>query len=386
MESVAPRIDGTAPASAEGDAYYSDVEDSLEAAAVRSAGDGLARGGIGTGGCGSASDDSINACSVEGATEELSEATKEGMNGSAVLWGNMKMEARYRGGATKYYPGRLVRDHADEDSAVSENLIWDSSRKNLQSAFATIEEKQLIAEDSAAVAEAKALLSSNMATEELLRAAMESAKENKSKAILSCSTIIKIKKDHQVDASIVAEVKFLLGATRGPKASSIIKTAQQEDENLAETTIAKAERAPGLVDASFRRALDFASHFQVSIIQHQDYRSGVPVVLKKLGAETSMNCRKTRDHFLVVSAPSFFNLSRFSLQPFSTARTTGTRAGASHQASHGLWYRSGTSLCRSSQNLVSCPRALAQMPQGTATSFLERHHRPCSLWCSKGIF
>ena len=270
MESVAPRIDGTAPASAEGDAYYSDVEESLEAAAVRSAGDGLARGGIGTGGCGSAFDDCINACSVEAATEELSEATKEGMNGSAVLWGNMKMEARYRGGATKYYPGRLVRDHADEDSAVSEDLIWDSSRKILQSAFATIEEKQLIAEDSAAVAEAKALLSSNMATEELLRAAMESAKENKSKAILSCSTIIKIKKDHLVDASIVAEVKFLLlGATRGPKASSsIIKTAQQEDENLAETTIAKAERAPGLVDASFRRALDFASHFQVSIVQH----------------------------------------------------------------------------------------------------------------------
>ena len=386
MESVAPRIDGTAPASAEGGAYYSDVEESLEAAAVRSAGDGLARGGIGTGGCGSVFDDCINACSVEAATEELSEATKEGMNGSAVLWGNMKMEARYRGGATKYYPGRLVRDHADEDSAVSEDLIWDSSRKNLQSAFATIEEKRLIAEDSAAVAEAKALLSSNMATEELLRAAMESAKENKSKAILSCSTIIKIKKDHLVDASIVAEVKFLLGATRGPKASSIIKTAQQEDENLAETTIAKTERAPGLVDASFRRALDFASHFQVSIIQHQDYRSGVPVVLKKLGAETSRNYRKTGKHFLVVSAPSFFNLSRFSLQPFSTARTTGTRAGASHQASHGLWYRSGTSVCRSSQNLVSCPRALAQMPQGTATSFLERHHRPCSLWCSKGIF
>ena len=269
MESVAPRIDGTAPASAEGGAYYSDVEESLEAAAVRSAGDGLARGGIGTGGCGSAFDDCINACSVEAATEELSEATKEGMNGSAVLWGNMKMEARYRGGATtKYYPGRLVRDHADEDSAVSEDLIWDSSRKNLQSAFATIEEKQLIAEDSAAVAEAKALLSSNMATEELLRAAMESAKENKSKAILSCSTIIKVKKDHLIDASIVAEVKFLLGATRGPKASSIIKTAQQEDENLAETTIAKTERAPGLVDASFRRALDFASHFQVSIVQH----------------------------------------------------------------------------------------------------------------------
>ena len=268
MESVAPRIDGTAPASAEGDAYYSDVEESLEAAAVRSAGDGLARGGIGTGGCGSAFDDCINACSVEAATEELSEAMKEGMNGSAVLWGNMKMEARYRGGATtKHYPGRLVREHADEDSAVSENLIWDSSRKNLQSAFATIEEKQLIAEDSAAVAEAKALLSSNMATEELLRAAMESAKENKSKAILSCSTIIKVKKDHLVDASIVAEVKFLLGATRGPKASSITKTAQQEDENLPETTIAKAERAPGLVDASFRRALDFASHFQVSIIQ-----------------------------------------------------------------------------------------------------------------------
>ena len=101
---------------------------------------------------------------------------------------------------------------------------------------------------------------------------MESAKENKSKAILSCSTIIKVKKYHLVDASIVAEVKFLLGATRGPKASSIIKTAQQEDENLAETTIAKTERAPGLVDASFRRALDFASHFQVSIIQHQDNR------------------------------------------------------------------------------------------------------------------
>ena len=301
MQSVVPIIDGAEPASAEGDAYYSDVEDSLEAAAVRSAGDGLARGGIGTGGCGSAFDDCINACSVEAATEELSEATKEGMNGSAVLWGNMKMEARYRGGATKYYPGRLVRDHADEDSAVSENLIWDSSRKNLQSAFATIEEKQLIAEDSAAVAEAnKALLSSNMATEELLRAAMESAKENKSKAILSRSTLIKIKKDHQVDASIVAEVNFLLGATRGPKASSIIKTAQQEDENLAETTIAKTERAPGLVDASFRRALDFASHFQVSIIQHQDYRSVVPVVLKKLGAETSRNCRKTREQFLVV--------------------------------------------------------------------------------------
>ena len=299
MESVAPRNDGTAPASAEGGAYYSDVEESLEAAAVRSAGDGLARGGIGTGGCGSAFDDCINACSVEAATEELSEATKEGMNGSAVLWGNMKMEARYRGGATKYYPGRLVRDHADEDSTVSEDLIWDSSRKNLQSAFATIEEKQLIAEDSAAVAEAKALLSSNMATEELLRAAMESAKENKSKAILSCSTIIKVKKDHLVDASIVAEVKFLLGATRGPKASSIIKTAQQEDENLAETTIAKTERAPGLVDASFRRALDFASHFQVSIIQHQDCRSVVPVVLKKLGAETSRNCRKTREQFLV---------------------------------------------------------------------------------------
>ena len=295
MESVAPRIDGTAPASAEGDAYYSDVEESLEAAAVRSAGDGLARGGIGTGGCGSASDDSINACSVEAATEELSEATKEGMNEAAVLWANMKIEARYRGGATKYYPGRLVRDHADEDSAVSEDLIWDSSRKNLQPAFATIEEKRLIAEDSAAVAEAKALLS-NMATE-LLRAAMESAKESTSKAILSCSTIIKIKKDHLVDASIVAEVKFLLlGATRGPKASSsIIKTAQQEDENLAEITIAKAERAPGLVDASFRRALDFASHFQVSIIQHQDCRSVVPVVLKKLGAETSRNCRKTRE-------------------------------------------------------------------------------------------
>ena len=268
MESVAPRNDGTAPASAEGDAYYSDVEESLEAAAVRSAGDGLARGGIGTGGCGSASDDSINACSVEAATEELSEATKEGMNGSAVLWGNMKMEARYRGGATKYYPGRLVRDHADEDSAVSEDLIWDSSRKNLQSAFATIEEKQLIAEDSAAVAEAKALLSSNMATEELLRAAMESAKENKSKAILLCSALIEIKKDHLVDVSIVAEVKFLVVATRGPKAPSIIKTAQQEDENLAETTISKVERPSSLVNASYRIAPDFASHFQVSIVQH----------------------------------------------------------------------------------------------------------------------
>ena len=298
MESVAPRIDGTAPASAEGDAYYSDVEESLEAAAVRSAGDGLARGGIGTGGCGSAFDDCINACSVEAATEELSEAMKEGMNGSAVLWGNMKMEARYRGGATKYYPGRLVRDHADEDSAVSEDLIWDSSRKKLQSAIAIFEEKQLIVveEDSAAVAEAKALLSSNMATEELLRAAMESAKENKSTAILSCSTIIKVKKDHLVDASIVAEGKFLVVATRGPKASSIIKTAQHEDENLTETTIAKTERAPGLVDASFRRALDFASHFQVSIIQHQDCRSVVPVVLKKLGAETSRNYRKTGNH------------------------------------------------------------------------------------------
>ena len=306
MESVAPRIDGTAPASAEGDAYYSDVEESLEAAAVRSAGDGLARGGIGTGGCGSAFDDCINACSVEAATEELSEVTKEGMNESAILWENMKIEARYRGVATKYYPGRLARDHggADEDSAVSKNLIWDSSRENLQSAIAIFKEKRLIVEDSAAVAEAKALLWSDMETEKLLRAAIESAKENKSKAILLCSAPIETKKEHLVDASIVAEVKFLLlGATRGPKASSIIKTAQQEDENLAEITIAKAERAPGLVDASFRRALDFASHFQVSIIQHQDCRSVVPVVLKKLGAETSMNCIKTREQFLVVSAP-----------------------------------------------------------------------------------
>ena len=244
-------------------------ESSVGAAAVRSAEDGAARGGIGTG---SAFDDCINACSVEAATEELSEVTKDGMNESAVLWGNMKIEARYRGVATKYYPGRLARDHggADEDSAVSKNMIWDSSRENLQSAIAIFEEKQLIVEDSAAVAEAKALLWSNMATaEELLRAAMESAKENKSKAILLCSALIEIKKDHLVDVSIVAEVKFLVVATRGPKASStIIKTAQQEGENLAETTISKTERAFSLVDASYRIAPDFASHFQVSIVQH----------------------------------------------------------------------------------------------------------------------
>ena len=244
-------------------------ESSVGAAAVRSAEDGAARGGIGTG---SAFDGCINAFSVEAATEELSEVTKEGMNESAILWENMKIEARYRGVATKYYPGgRLARDHggADEDSAVSKNMIWDSSRENLQSAIAIFEEKQLIVEDSAAVAEAKALLWSNMATaEELLRAAMESAKENKSKAILSCFTIIKIKKDHLVDASIVAEAKFLVVATRGPKASSIIETAEQEDENLAETTISKAERASSLVDASDRIALDFASHFQVSMVQH----------------------------------------------------------------------------------------------------------------------
>ena len=144
----------------------------------------------------------------------------------------------------------------------------DFSRENLQSAIAIFEEKQLIVEDSAAVAEAKALLWSNMATEELLRAAMESAKENKSKAILLCSALIEIKKDHLVDASIVAEVKFLVVATRGPKASSIIKTAQQEDENLAETTILKVERPSSLVNASYRIAPDFASHFQVSIVQH----------------------------------------------------------------------------------------------------------------------
>ena len=233
---------------------------------MRSAEDGAARGGIGTG---SASDDCINAFSVEAATEELSEVTKEGMNESAILWENMKIEARYRGVATKYYPGgRLARDHggADEDSAVSKNMIWDSSRENLQSAIAIFEEKQLIVEDSAAVAEAKALLWSNMATEELLRAA--SAKENKSKAILLCSALIEIKKDHLVDASIVAEVKFLVVATRGPKAPSTIKTAQQEDENLAETTISKVERPSSLVNASYRIAPDFASHFQVSIVQH----------------------------------------------------------------------------------------------------------------------
>ena len=98
---------------------------------------------------------------------------------------------------------------------------------------------------------------------------MESAKENKSKAILLCSALIEIKKDHLVDVSIVAEVKFLVVATRGPKASStIIKTAQQEGENLAETTISITERAFSLVDASYRIALDFASHFQVSIVQH----------------------------------------------------------------------------------------------------------------------
>ena len=242
-------------------------ESSVGAAAVRSAEDGAARGGIGTG---SASDDCINACSVEAATEELSEVTKDCMNESAVLWGNMKIEARYRGVATKYYPGRLARDHggADEDSAVSKNLIWDSSRENLQSAIAILKEKRLIVEDSAAVAEAKALLWSDMETEKLLRAAIESAKENKSKAILLCSAPIETKKEHLVDASIVAEVKFLVVATRGPKASSIIETAEQEDENFAETTISKAERASSLVDASDRIALDFASHFQVSMVQH----------------------------------------------------------------------------------------------------------------------
>ena len=262
MEAVVSVMHG-----ADNDHIFDLDESSVGAAAVRSAEDGAARGGIGTG---SAFNDCINACSVEAATEELSEVTKDGMNESAVLWGNMKIEARYRGVATKYYPGRLARDHggADEDSAVSKNMIWDSSRENLQSAIAIFEEKQLIVEDSATVAEAKALLWSNMATEELLRAAMESAKENKSKAILLCSALIEIKKDHLVDASIVAEVKFLVVATRGPKASSIIETAEQEDENLAETTISKAERASSLVDASDRIALDFASHFQVSMVQH----------------------------------------------------------------------------------------------------------------------
>ena len=75
--------------------YFCLDESSVGAAAVRSAETGCS-GGIGTG---SASDDCINACSVEAATEELSEVAN-GMNESAVLWGNMKIEARYRGVAT----------------------------------------------------------------------------------------------------------------------------------------------------------------------------------------------------------------------------------------------------------------------------------------------
>ena len=73
MNSVVPIIDGIEPASAEGNVYSSDQEASVGTAAVRS-GDGVARGGIGTGGGGSAIDDRINGHSIEIAMEELKAA------------------------------------------------------------------------------------------------------------------------------------------------------------------------------------------------------------------------------------------------------------------------------------------------------------------------
>ena len=75
MESVVSIIDGIEPASAEGNVYSSDQEASVGTAAVRS-GDGVARGGIGTGGGGSAINDGIHGNNVEVAMEELKAATE----------------------------------------------------------------------------------------------------------------------------------------------------------------------------------------------------------------------------------------------------------------------------------------------------------------------
>ena len=92
--------------------------------------------------------------------------------------------------------------------------------------------------DALSIAEAKALLSSMMKEE--LQAAMESAKQDESKAMLLRFTIAKAEKGHLVDASIIAEAKSLLPATRELKAAM---TTAQEDKNLAvfATVISKAK-------------------------------------------------------------------------------------------------------------------------------------------------
>ena len=81
MESVVPIIDGAEPASAESGAYSSNVEESSGAAAVRS-GDGVARGGIGTGGGGSTINDGIHGNNVEVAMGELKAATQSAKAGA----------------------------------------------------------------------------------------------------------------------------------------------------------------------------------------------------------------------------------------------------------------------------------------------------------------
>ena len=139
MESVVPIIDGIEPTLAEGNIYSSDQEASVGTAAVRS-GDGVARGGSGTGGGGSAINDGINGHNIEVSMEEL----KAAMEG------------------------------AKQEKGLS----------ILQSAIAKVEKEQLVsANDNAVLAEAKALLSSMVATEEM-KAATESAKEKKCFSIL----------------------------------------------------------------------------------------------------------------------------------------------------------------------------------------------------------
>ena len=70
MESVVPIIEGIESASVDDNVYSSDQEASVGTAAVRS-GDGVARGGIGTGGGGSAINDGINGHNIEVAMKEL---------------------------------------------------------------------------------------------------------------------------------------------------------------------------------------------------------------------------------------------------------------------------------------------------------------------------